>query len=149
MRESSRSQPHHLSDSSSSVFLTSGSLSRPDSPDYGKQSSGASLSGSLPLRGQSRVGRGQQQQRPNSGANSFRGTKASEARGCSWSQFLIIVNLFCNDQTHLIPSVAFNIDDEQTHHHLRSQPHPASIENRTYDSAAGRYSAAAILYPPN
>jgi hypothetical protein len=36
--------------------------------------------------------------------------KASEYRGCSWSQFLIIMNLFVTNQCDLIPYQAFNID---------------------------------------
>jgi hypothetical protein len=36
--------------------------------------------------------------------------KVAESKGCSWSQFLIILNLFCTNQCELIPYLAFNID---------------------------------------
>jgi hypothetical protein len=36
--------------------------------------------------------------------------KNDEDHGCSWSQFLIIMWLFCSNQCDLIPSKAFNID---------------------------------------
>jgi hypothetical protein len=43
------------------------------------------------------------------------GTNTQELQGCSWSQFLIIMSLFCSDETHLIPHLAFNITDKYVH----------------------------------
>ena len=40
----------------------------------------------------------------------FVGLKVSEARGCSWSQFLILISLFCTQKTKLIPETAFLLD---------------------------------------
>ena len=37
----------------------------------------------------------------------------AEARGCSWSQFLIIIGLFCTSNSFRIPLLAFNISDER------------------------------------
>lgn len=40
----------------------------------------------------------------------FVGTKVSEARGCSWSQFLIVISLFCTLKCKQIPETAFYLD---------------------------------------
>jgi len=40
-------------------------------------------------------------------------TTVAETRGCSWSQFLIIMNLFCTAQPLKIPKSAFNINEER------------------------------------
>ncbi len=43
------------------------------------------------------------------GAIPMQVSKVAEQRGCSWTQFLIIMNLFCKNQCYLIPEMAFNI----------------------------------------
>lgn len=37
--------------------------------------------------------------------------KIQEQRGCSWCQFLIIIDLFCAQKSHLIPELAYNIEN--------------------------------------
>ena len=57
----------------------------------------------------------------------FSGTKASEARGCSWSQFLILISLFLTQRTKSIPDEAFFFDTntaaEVGHYHARGDHH--------------------------
>jgi hypothetical protein len=39
---------------------------------------------------------------------------AEEARGCSWAQSLLVVALFCTNQSHLIPHMVFAVEDKKT-----------------------------------
>lgn len=55
--------------------------------------------------------------------------KVSEIRGCSWSQFLIILNLFCVGKCEDIPRLAYNIDN----------PHVAT-SSRVADDLVSTYS---------
>jgi hypothetical protein len=51
----------------------------------------------------------------------FSGTRASESRGCSWSQFLILMSLFLTQKCKSIPDEAFFFDPlagaDVGHHH--------------------------------
>ena len=55
-------------------------------------------------------GKRRQLQRSRSKSLGFAGTTAEESRGCSWSQFLIIMRCFCTLQFTSIPKLAFNVD---------------------------------------
>jgi hypothetical protein len=46
----------------------------------------------------------------------------SETRGCSWAQFLIVISLFCTNQSNKIPAAAFHIKDERINTPMLSGP---------------------------
>lgn len=76
----------------------------------------------------------------------FNGTKASEARGCSWSQFLILISLFLTQKCKSIPDEVFFFDPHTaadvgfySSHHYNSNNNSASIvgdDHSLYSEAA-------------
>jgi len=65
-------------------------------------------------------------------------TTVAETRGCSWSQFLIIMNLFCTAQPLKIPQSAFNINEERVNNpsYLIANVVTAPSDDRSTSSAS-------------
>jgi hypothetical protein len=75
----------------------------------------------------------------------FVGVKATEARGCSWAQFLILISLFCTHKCKLIPETAFYLDNvgvpsDVAHHTMYAQlggsPQSGGNNNNRDDDAS-------------
>ena len=70
-------------------------------------------------------------------------SSVEEYRGCSWSQFVIIMNLFCMGESLKIPKLAFNIEEERVSNPMYlsatgNEPDDKSIQSASIKSNEGR-----------